>query len=192
MSQKRKTPLTGKTSAVYTRGAEVHKAVVALDMTADNVDDATKEGVHPLIEIPAEAIVTSIKAMNVAALDTADELTVNIGLYKMTKGLSLSDLFSGYGGEADKADTLDTDNYEIVDAGTEFVSGNTTFQTETETPTELIDTSTADFYKTVRERAGDDIGETPMKYFIGLAIGTDAGTKAAGGVTTFEIEYIQG
>jgi hypothetical protein len=195
MTQKRYTGLDGSVAAVHTRGAEVHQAIVRLDLTTDNLE-ATAEDVHPLIEIPAEAIVTSIKAANSTALDGASGLLIDVGLYKMTKPFSLGDLFSDHGGIASDSsntylDTLDTDNYSEIDAD-EYVDGSDIFQTGPNNLTEIMNVDPENLYMTVRDRAGDGIGETPMKYFLGMAVATAVAGDAAAGEVTFIIEYIQG
>lgn len=165
-------------SAVHLRGGQVHKAVTSFEVAT--ADLATTGDIIPIIEIPPEAIVTSIKAI-------ADELDTNvtptlefdIGIYAATKWKDLAD--------------LDMDNDVVAkDADAYFDGGSqTVFEAAIATPTELINTDPLAFNKTVRERAGDSIGEEPLKYFIGAKCVTNAATAAA--VTlTFLVEYLQG
>ncbi len=167
-------------SGVYNRGSKVFKAIIAMELGTDDL--VTGGDVVPICELPAEAIVTSIKHLN-DDLDGGNAIVVDIGIWKTKKGISLDDILAN---ETD-AEVLDLDIY---------VNETTAFQAAVTTLTEILGSGTNavdldDRYKTVRVLAGVTLGEDPFKYFLGFKPETNAGTPAAGGVY-FEVEWVQG
>jgi len=167
-------------SGVYNRGSKVFKAIVAMEIGTDDL--VTGGDVVPICELPAEAIVTSIKHLN-DDLDTGDAIVVDIGIWKTKKSNDLDDIIAN----EDLAEVLDLDI---------FTNETTSFQAAVTTLTELLGSGTNavdidDRFKTVRVLAGVNIGEDPFKYFLGFKPQTSAGTPAAGGIYA-EVEWVQG
>jgi len=174
------TRTTTNDSVVHNRGTKVFKAIIAMEIGTDDL--VTGGNVIPICELPAEAIITSIKHLN-DDLDTGDAIVVDIGIWKTKKSIDLDDVLANEAG----AEVLDLDIY---------VNETTAFQAAVTTLTEILGSGTNgvdlnDRYKTVRVLAGVSIGEDPFKYFLGFKPQTSAGTPAAGGVY-FEVEWVQG
>ncbi len=170
-------------SGVYNRGSKIFKAIVALEIGTDDL--VTGGSVVPIIELPSEAIVTSIKAINDDLDSGGPTLVADIGIWKTKKGISLDDIFANEAG----TEELDIDIY---------VDGMTALQGEVTTLTEYLGSGDNavdldDRFETVRVLAGHTLvsGTMPFKYFLGLKTTVSATTPAAGGVL-FEIEWIQG
>lgn len=175
------TRTTTNDSGVHNRGSKVFKAIIAMELGTDDL--VTGGAVIPLCELPAEAIVTSIKALNDDLDSGGPALVVDIGIWKTTKAKSLDDILAN---EAD-AEVL---------AGDIYVDGMTALQAAVTTMTEYLGAGTNavdinDRFSTVRVLAGVTIGEDPFKYFLGLKTTVNAGTPAGGGIL-FEVEWVQG
>ncbi len=169
-------------SAVYNRGTRVFKAIIAMEIgTADLV---TGGSVVPLCELPPEAIVTSIKALNDDLDDNGTDLIVDIGIWKAKKGVSLDEII---GNEA-LAEELDIDIY--VDGMTALQGAVTTLTEYLGSGTNAVDLD--DRFKTVRVLAGVTLGEDPFKYFLGMKTIVAAGATIIGAGVYFEVEYVQG
>lgn len=168
---------TGNDSAVYNRGTKEFTAMVALDL--GTADIATTGDIVPIMELPPEAILTSLKVLNAAI---GASLAVDIGIYKAKKGLSLDEL------------DMDTD-VEALDADI-YVDGSVELATANLVPTEILGSGTNavsadDIYKTVRVLGSVTIGEDPFKYFLGLKTQIDA-NPLTGGAVAFIVSYVQG
>ncbi len=167
-------------SVVHNRGTKVFKAIIAMEIGTDDL--VTTGDMVPLMELPPEAIVTSIKSMNDDLDAAGPTLVVDIGIWKAKKGISLDDLLAN---EAN-AEALDQDIY---------TDGSTTFQAAVTALAEIIGGTNAvdinDRFSTVRVLGGVSIGEDPFKYILGFKVATNATTPAAGGIL-MEIEYVQG
>ena len=152
----------------------------------------------PIIELSAEAVVTSIKAMN-DTLDSGTDALFDIGIWKQTKlGTDV-----GNNSDGDGMQVVDDDAFEALDQDI-YVDGSQEFNTANAILVELIGTGAtaaaaganavdaADMYKGVRELAGVTIGEDPAAYFLGMkaTVGTVAG--AAAGTVLFQVEWLQG
>ncbi len=175
------TRTTTNDSVVHNRGTKVFKAVIAMELGTDDL--VTGGDVVPLCELPAEAIITSIKHLNDDLDSGGPSLVVDLGIYKIRKGLSLDDILAN---GAD-AEVLDVDIY---------ADGLTSFQAAVTTLTEILGSGSNavdldDRFNVVRVLAGVAIGEDPFKYFLGFKPSVSAATPAAGGVY-FEIEWVQG
>ncbi len=176
------TRTTTNDSGVHNRGTKVFKAIIAMEIgTADLV---TTGNVIPLCELPPEAIVTSIKALNDDLDDNGTDLVMDIGIWKAKKGVSLDEIL---GNEA-LAEALDQDIYS---------DGLTAFQGAVTTLTEYLGSGTNavdldDRFNTVRVLASVTIGEDPFKYFLGLKASVDAGATLVGAGVYFEVEWVQG
>ncbi len=175
------TRTTTNDSVVHNRGTKVFKAIIAMEIGTDDL--VTGGDVIPVCELPAEAIVTSIKMLNDDLDAAGPTLEVDIGIWKTKKGISLDDILAN---EAD-AEELDGDIY---------VDGMTALQAAVTTLTEYLGagTNTVDLddrFSTVRVLAGVNIGEDPFKYFLGMKVQTNATTPAAGGIYA-EVEWVQG
>ncbi len=175
------TRTTTNDSVVHNRGTKVSKAIIAMEIGTDDL--VTGGAVIPLCELPAEAIVTSIKALNDDLDSGGPSLVADIGIWKTKKGISLDDILAN---EA-VAEVLDGDIY--VDGMTALQAAVTTLTEYLGAGSNAVDVD--DRYKTVRVLAGVSIGEDPFKYFLGLKTTVSAGTPAAGGVY-FEVEWVQG
>ena len=174
------TRTTTNDSVVHNRGTKVSKAIIAMEVGTDDL--VTTGNVIPMCELPAEAIVTSIKMLN-DDLDNATDLVADIGIWKTKKGISLDDILAN---EAD-AEEL---------AGDIYVDGMTALQAAVTTMAEYLGAGTNavdidDRFSTVRVLAGVPIGEDPFKYFLGLKAKVSAGTPVAGGIYA-EVEWVQG
>ena len=168
-------------SGVYNRGSKVFKAIVAMEIGTDDL--VTCGDFIPICELPAEAIVTSIKIMNDDLDSGGTGLDANIGIWKTKKAVSLDDIIAN---EAD-AEVLAVDIY--VDSMTALDAAVTTLTEYLGNGGNSVDVN--DRYKTVRVLAGVSIGEDPFKYFLGLKTEVDATTPAAGSIF-FEVEWVQG
>ena len=175
------TRTTENDSVVHNRGTKVFKAVIAMEVGTDDL--VTGGSVIPLCELPPEAIVTSIKALNDDLDSGGTDLVVDIGIWKTKKGISLDDIL------ANEADTEELDGDIYVDGMTALQAAVTTMAEYLGTGTDAVDID--DRYETVRVLAGVTIGEDPFKYFLGMKCTVDAATEAAGGIL-FEVEYVQG
>ena len=176
------TRTTTNDSVVHNRGTKVFKAIIAMEVgTADLV---TTGNVIPLCELPPEAIVTSIKALNDDLDDNGTDLVMDIGIWKAKKGVSLDEIM---GNEA-LAEVLDQDIYS--DGLTAFQGAVTTIAEYLGSGTNAVDLN--DRYKTVRVLAGVTIGEDPFKYFLGLKASVSAGATIVGAGIYFEVEWVQG
>ena len=65
-------------SVVYNRGSKVSKAIIHLEIGTD--DEVTGGSVIPVCELPAEAIVTSIKMINDDLDSGGTDLEVDLGI----------------------------------------------------------------------------------------------------------------
>lgn len=181
------TRTTPHDSSVYNRGTKVFKAIIAMEIgTADLV---TGGSVIPLCELPPEAIVTSIKALNDDLDDNGTDLVMDIGIWKAKKGVSLDEII---GNEATLAEALDQDIYS---------DGLTAFQGAVTTLTEYLGSGTNavdldDRFNTVRALgigiAATNLGQDPFKYFLGLKASVSAGATLVGAGVYFEVEWVQG
>jgi len=162
-------------AAVHNRGTAGKKAVCAFAL--GTADLATTGDILKIMELPPEAIITSIKTVN-------DDMDSNgspahafdIGLYKTVRNAGPLD------------DLVDAD-LEVIDVD-RYVDGAITLQAAVVTPAEIINDIPADLmYKTVRELAGDDVGATPFMYVLGLITTVNAATAVAGDVV-FIVEYV--
>ena len=172
---------TPNDSSVYNRGTKKFEAVVAMNFGTDDL--VTTGDIIPIMELPDEAIITSIRHMN-TDMDSngTPALVGDIGIYKATKGLSLDELDMD-----DDVAALDADIY---------VDGMAGLQAAVVTPTEVLGAGTNavsadDAYKTVRELGGIEVGKNPFKYFLGFKATVDAATAVAGDVTFF-VSWVQG
>ena len=176
------TRTTTNDSVVHNRGTKVSKAIIAMEIGSDDL--VTGGAVVPICELPAEAIVTSIKYLN-DDLDTAGaNLVVDLGLYKTTKGISLDDILG------------DDSNTEVLDVDI-FADGLTVFQAAVTTIAEALGSGTNavdlnDRSETVRVLGGVSIGEDPFKYFLGFKPSVSAGATVVGAGVYFEVEWVQG
>lgn len=168
-------------SGVYNRGSKVFKTLVHLEIGTD--DEVTGGSVIPICELPAEAIVTSIKIMNDDLDSGGTDLEMDIGIWKTKKSIDLDDIFANEAG----AEAMDADIY--VDGHEAFEAAVTTLTEYLGAGTNAVDLD--DRYSTVRVLAGVDIGEDPFKYFLGMKCTQSAATPAAGGVFV-EVEWVQG
>lgn len=161
-------------AAVHNRGVTGKKAVCGFAIVT--ADLATTGDILKIMELPPEAIITSIKVVN-DDLDSGGPTHVfDIGLYKDVRNAGPLD------------DLVDAD-MELIDVD-RFVDGSDAFQAATLVPTEILNGITAELlFKTVRELAGDEVGATPFKYIMGLITTVNATTAAAGDVT-FIVEYV--
>ena len=175
------TRTTTNDSGVHNRGTKVFKAIVAMAIGTDDL--VTTGDVIPLCELPAEAIVTSIKALNDDLDAAGPTLEVDIGIWKTKKSNDLDDIIAN---EA-LAEALAEDIY--VDGMTALQAAVTTIAEYLGAGTNAVDVN--DRYKTVRVLAGVSIGEDPFKYFLGMKVQTNATTPAAGDILV-EVEWVQG
>jgi len=173
---------TPNDSGVYNRGSKLFKAVVGLNIGTDDL--VTGGDIVPLMELPKEAIITSIKYLNTDMDSGSPALVVDIGIYKATKNLSLDELVA-----ADAIVAADADIYVDALAG---------LQAAVLVPTETLGAGTNavsadDLFETVRVLAGDTLasGVTPPKYVLGLKVTVSAATPVAGDVI-FMVEWTQG
>ncbi len=176
------TRTTTNDSVVHNRGTKVSKAIIAMEIGTDDL--ATGGSVVPICELPAEAIVTSIKHLNDDLDDNGTDLVVDLGLYKTKKGISLDDILG------------DDSNVEVLDVDI-FADGMTAFQGAVTTLTEALGTGTNavdldDRFQTVRVLGGVSIGEDPFKYFLGFKPSVAAGATIVGAGVYFEVEWVQG
>jgi hypothetical protein len=169
-------------SAVALRGSKVYKAVIAMEISA--ADLATTGDVVPLMELPPEAIVTSIKHLNDDLDSGSPALAVDVGIWRAIRALSLDEIVAESAYEAAAQDI--------------YADGLATLSAAVTTLTEILGSGSSavdldDRFETVRELAGDTLvsGAMPSKYFLGLKTTIDAATAVAGGVY-FEVEYVQG
>ncbi len=170
-------------SGVYNRGSKVFKAIVAMEIGEDDL--VTGGSVIPICELPPEAIVTSIKALNDDLDANGTDLVMDIGIWKAKKGVSMSEIL---GNESTLAEALDQDIYS---------DGLTAFQGAVTTLTEYLGSGTNavdldDRYKTVRVLGSVSIGEDPFKYFLGLKASVSAGATLVGAGVYFEVTWVQG
>lgn len=178
---------TPNNSAVYIgKGTKKFSAIIAIELGTDDIVSGGK--VVPLMELPQEGIITSIKVMN-DTVDSGTDALFDIGIWKSTKGLSIDEL----AGE-DAFEVADQDIY--VDGTQELYTANDiltellgTGDTAASAGTNAVDA--ADLFTTVRELAGDSTGSTPFKYFLGLkaAVSTVSGKQT--GSLLFIVEWIQ-
>jgi len=173
---------TPNDSSVYNRGTKKFEAVVALNIGIDDL--ITTGDLVVLMELPKEAIITSIKYMNTDMDSGSPALVCDIGLYEATKAKSIDEL-----DRDDDIAVLDADIY---------VDGLAGLQAAVLVPTETLGAGTNavsadDAYKTVRELAGHTIasGTMPSKYLLGLKVTVDAATAVAGDVVFF-VSWVQG
>ena len=176
------TRTTTNDSVVHNRGTKVFKAVIAMEIGEDDL--VTGGNVVPICELPAEAIVTSIKHLNDDLDDNGTDLIVDLGLYKTKKGISLDDIL----GDDSDVEVLDVDI---------FADGYTGFQAAVTTLTEILGSGTNavdldDRFNVVRVLGGVSIGEDPFKYFLGFKPSVSAGSTIVGAGVYFEIEWVQG
>lgn len=169
-------------SGVYNRGSKVFKVIIAMEIGEDDL--VTGGSVVPICELPAEAIVTSIKYLNDDLDDNGTDLVVDLGLYKTKKGISLDDILG------------DDSNVEVLDVDI-FADGMTAFQGAVTTLTEALGSGTNavdldDRFSTVRVLGGVSIGEDPFKYFLGFKPSVSAGATIVGAGVYFEVEWVQG
>lgn len=188
--------LNSNDSAVFNRGTRSYKAIVSIEVAAADV--VSGGDVIPIIELPAEAVVTSIKIMS-DTLDSGTDALFDIGIWKQKKlGTDVGNNSDGDGMQIvddDAFEALDQDIY--VDGTQEFYAANPillellgTGDTAAGAGTNTVDA--ADMFKGVRELAGVTIGEDPAGYFLGMkaTVGTVSG--AAAGTVMFQIEWLQG
>lgn len=177
---------TPNNSAVYIRGTQSNKAVVALEIAAADVISGGE--LIPICELAPEDIVTSIKVLN-ETLDSGTDALFDIGIYKATRGLSLDEII-----DASAYSALDADIY--VDGTQEFYTANAiltellgTGATAAAAGTNAVDAD--NMYKPVRELAGVTIGEDPFKYFLGMKAQVGTVSGAAAGAVVFHVETVQ-
>ena len=175
------TRTTTNDSDVHIRGTKLFKAIVAMEIGTDDL--VTTGDVIPICELPAEAIVTSIKVLNDDLDSGSAALVVDIGIWKTKKGISLDDIIAN---EAD-AEALDQDIY--VDGMAALQAAVTTLTEYLGAGTNTVDVD--DRFSTVRVLGGVTIGEDPFKYFLGMKTTVNAGTAAGGGIY-IEVEWVQG
>ena len=175
------TRTTTNDSVVHNRGTKVSKAIIAMEIGTDDL--ITTGNVIPLCELPAEAIVTSIKMLNDDLDSAGPALEVDIGIWKTLKSIDLDDVLANEAG----TEELDGDIY--VDGMTALQAAVTTMAEYLGSGTNAVDVD--DRFSTVRVLAGVSIGEDPFKYFLGMKVKTNATTPAAGGVYA-EVEWVQG
>ena len=175
------TRTTKDDSGVYNRGTKVFKAIIAMEIGTDDL--VTGGSVIPLCELPAEAIVTSIKMLTDDLEGGSDTLRVDLGIWKTKKGISLDDIL------ANEADTEVLDQVIFTDDTNSFNAPVTVLEELLGSGSGAVDIN--DRFNTIRVLAGVPIGEDPFKYFLGFKTATSANSAAAGGVY-FEVEWVQG
>lgn len=175
------TRTTTNDSGVHNRGTKVFKAIVAMEIGTDDL--VTGGNVIPLCELPAEAIVTSIKHLNDDLDSGGGALKIDFGIWKTKKGISLDDIL------ANEADAEFLDQVIFTDDSGAFAGAITVLAEILGVGSGAVDLD--DRFNTVRVLAGVPIGEDPFKYFLGMKVATSADTPVAGGVY-FEIEWVQG
>lgn len=165
-------------SSVNIRGTKKFEAVVAMNLGSDDI--VTTGDIIPLMELPPEAIVTSIKALNGAI---GASLAVDIGIYRADVAKSL--------------DELDMDDDVTVEDVDIYVDGTTNFAAATITPTEILGSGTNavsadDLYKSVRVLAGVTLvsGVMPSKYFLGMKTTVNA-SPTTGGDIVLLVSWVQ-
>lgn len=174
---------TPNDSGVYNRGTKKMAAIVALNIGTDDL--VTGGGIVPIMELPKEAIVTSIKHLGGDLDSGSNALRVDIGIYAAKVGLSLDELDMAVA--STDIEAKDDDIY---------VDESTVFNGAVIEPAEILGSGTNavsadDLYKTVRELAGDNVGEEPFKYFLGFNASVSANTPAGADVI-FIVEWLQG
>lgn len=184
---------TPNDSSVYLRGSKVMKAIVALNISA--ADILSGGDVVPICQLPKEAIVTSIKVIN-ETLDSGTDAEFDIGIWKqkiMSSGIENNP-------DGDGIQIVDDDQFEAIDQDI-YVDATEELQTANLVLVELLANdqgastqvvNAADIYKTVREIAGDEVGEEPAAYFLGLKATISTVSGAASGNIVFHVEWVQG
>ena len=169
-------------SSVSIRGSKLMKAVIAMEIAA--ADLLSGGDVIPLMELPPEAIVTSIKVL-ADDLDGATDLIIDIGIWGATQALSLDELVAAGAFEA-----LDQDIY---------VDGSTAFRAVITSITEILGSGSNavdldDRFSTVRTLAGHTLtsGTMPSKYFLGMKADNGSGASVQAGGLYVEVEWVQG
>ena len=175
------TRTTTNDSVVHNRGTKVFKAIVAMEIGTN--DQVTTGDVIPICELPPEAIVTSIKALNDDLDSGGTDIEFDIGIWKTKKGISLDDIL------ANEVDTEELDGSIYVDGLSAFEAAVTTLSEYLGSGTNAVDLDNR--FNTVIVLGGVTIGEDPFKYFLGMKATQDSATPAAGGVY-FEVEWVQG
>jgi uncharacterized hydantoinase/oxoprolinase family protein len=165
-------------SAVNIRGTKQFQAVVAMNIGTDDV--VTTGDVIPIMELPAEAIITDIKVLSTAI---GASMAVDLGIYRADVAKSL--------------DELDMDDDVTVEDVDIYADGITTLADATLTPTSVLGSgsgavSADDIYKSVRVLAGDTLvsGIMPSKYFLGMKVTVNA-NPTTGGDVVFIVDYVQ-
>lgn len=183
-------------SAVFNRGTRKYGAIVSVEVSA--ADILSGGDVVPIIELPAEAIVTSIKVMN-DTLDSGTDALFDIGIWKQTKlGTDV-----GNNSDGDGMQIVDDAAFEALDQDI-YVDGSQEFNTANAILTELLGTGdtaaaagtntvdAADMFKGVRELGGITLGEDPAGYFLGMKATVGAVSGATAGTVLFLVEWLQG
>ena len=150
------TRTTTNDSDVHIRGTKLFKAVIALEIGTDDL--VTGGDVIPLCELPAEAIVTSIRHLNDDLDSGGGALKIDFGIWKTKKGISLDDIL------ANEADAEVLDQVIFTDDSGAFAGAITVL-------TEILGVGSGavdlvDRYKTVRVFAGGSFGADLFNYFL--------------------------